>query len=436
MWFGGCDATLVLSTKSGESEYGGSVGVIRQVASASEFDRPAMSWEGIDHALNRVRGEAARVALDLAELDRHGAYRLIQGADLTGETRRRWEPEIARVQRLWKSHEAFSAVVERAAHVRGAGGEDPRAELDLLLTGASVALPTGENVAPAEAVARMTGDYEAVTETVSAIETAWDVLQPRLGELEAMWKEVCTLSDMVELPADAHEGLRENLERIGETVHGDPLALVVDDGVDTSALLLLRDALDRTRGELRDALRMRDSYEESVRRLTWAIDDVEQAALRTERLRARVVEKISSPEASERLDPVPGLRAAVAEMDELRDRGDWRELGSRLGRIQQTVHDVEDALREQGRVLTELLQRRAELRGRLDSCRARAARLGLDGHRRLVAPYVRAHWELWSAPSDLRAATTALTVYDRTLRELANGRDPDGEAGDRDGASG
>lgn len=408
-----------------------------------------MSWEGIDHALNRVRGEAARIALNLADLDRHVGYQLLKGADLVGGTRSRWESASFHVHRLWAVHGVFVAVVDRAVRVRENGGEDPQGELTFLLTGECVTLPLErqrlherglldpdtEHITLAEATARMSADYDEATEVISAAETAWDALHPKLGELESMWQEVGTLSDLVELGEEEHEGLREQLFRVGETVRRDPLALVTDARVDTASLDRLRGLLDRTRGELRDALRMRDSYTESVERLVSAIDDVEQVVRRTRDLRARVVAKISSPLAIDVPDPVPGLRAAVTEMDVLRSQSDWWGLGARLGQIQYSVHQAGDDAQARARNLSGLLQRRAELRGRLDAFRARAVRLGLAEHERLTELHGRAHWELWNAPCDLRAATVALSAYQRSLQELSGTDGPGSRTTPGNGAS-
>ncbi|MGW5876195.1 hypothetical protein ACWFMI_06535 [Nocardiopsis terrae] len=408
-----------------------------------------MSWEGVDHALNRVCGEADDISFRLASLDRHVGYRLLRDADLDGGTRHRWEGAQAHVHRLWKVYDAFRAVVDRALGIRENGGGDPLPDLTFLLTDESVVLPPAERsphehglpgpdterITPAEAVARMTADYEAVTEVVSAVETAWDTLHPRLGELETMWQEIGTLSDMVELDPEEHEGLREQLVREGETVRRDPLRLVTDTRVDTSSLDRLRDLLDRSRGELRDALRMRDSYTENIQRLVSAVDDVEQAVVRARDLRTRVVAKISSPSAADVPDPVPGLRAAVVEMDALRAQGDWRALGARLGRLQRSIHQAGDDARERERSLAGLLRRRAELRGRLDAFRARAVRLGLAEHTRLGELHRQAHWELWNAPCDLRAATVALSAYQRTIQELSGTGHPGNRTTPGNGAS-
>lgn len=399
-----------------------------------------MSWEVLDHALNGVRGDADRIRIRLADLEQHVGYQLLRDADLVGGTRERWERADVRLRRLWTVHDAFALVVERAIHVRERGGEDPQNELAFLLRGASVTLPLEagspgdrglldpdvERLTTADAVARMASDYEAATEVVSAVETAWDVLHPRLAELETMWQEVCTLSDQVELDEDEHEELREQLVRVGETVRRDPLSLVVGTRVDTSSLGRLRGLLVRTRGELRDALRMRDSYTQSVAHLVSAIDDVEQVLRHARGLRARVVAKISAPAAPDVPDPVPGLRADLTEMDVLRSLGDWRELGTRLGRVQHAVHQASDAAHACEEDLSELFARRAELRGLLDSYRARAVRLGLAEHERLAGLHGRAHEELWKAPCDLGEAARALNAYQRSLGELAGSEPPEG----------
>lgn len=408
-----------------------------------------MSWEVLDHAINHVRGEADRIKLRLADLDQHVGHRLLRDADLEGGTRERWEHAAAHLHSLWTVHGAFALVLDRANLVRELGGEDPQRELAFLLRGQSVTLPLdrgpllerglldpdSERVTIAEAIARMSADYDKATEVISAVETAWDVLHPRLAELETMWQEVCTLSDQVELGEDEHEGLRRQLVRVGETVRRDPLVLVVEARVDTSSLDHLRGLLARTRGELRDALRMRDSYSESVARLVSAIDDVEQALRRARALRERVVAKISEPGAMDVPDPVPGLRAALLEMDLLRSRSDWRGLGARLGRVQHDVHQASDAAQECERNLSELFARRAELRGRLDAYRARAVRLGLAEHERLSGLHGRAHWELWKAPCDLRAATRALSAYQRSLLELSGSDSPEDRTRPGHGAS-
>lgn len=418
-----------------------------------------MNWDGIDRALDRVRGESDRISLNLSELDRHVGYRLLKGADLIGLTRRRWEHASAHIHDLVQVYGAFRAVVDRAhrMHESGRGGPAEQAALTELLDGESVQLPaeevpfherglldeqqTQEHITPAAAVARMAAAYEEATDLIAAAQTAWDTLHPRLGELDALWQEIGTLTETVGSdPAageeeDAHERLRAQLADVGETVRRDPLSLVEEGRVDTSALERLHVLLERTRGELRDAVRMRDSYTDSVNRLRSSVDELAGNLERGRQLRARVVTRISSPAAVEIPDPVPGLRDRIAGMESLRAQGRWRRLGAQLGEVERAVHQAADDARDRESNLTGLLDRRTELRGRLDAYRARAARMGLAEKEELVELHGRAHRELWTAPGDLRAATVALSSYLRVLQELSGPESPTNRTTPGTGAS-
>lgn len=409
--------------------------MIGKVASASEANTPPMSWEGIDHALNRVRGELKRITFNLADLDGHVGHRMLRGADLRGTTRERWEHADRHIHRLWETFDAFRRVVDDASGHRALGGgrASDQARLTFLLTGPCIETPLEkaplherglldadtEHITAAEAVARMTADYEEVTEVVSAAESAWNTLHPRLAGLDALWQEIGTLGDMIEEAGGGDdEALRSELDRVGDTVRRDPLSLLGPDlGVDASGLERLRKRLEAVRGRLRDALRMRDSYRESTGHLVSAVDDLEATLASLHELRARVVTRISEPRAVGLPDPVPGLRARLAEMDTLRSQGRWRALGALFGEVQAAVHTATDDARERRADLEGLLDRRSELRGRLESYRARAVRLGRAEEPGVSELHARAHRELWTAPGDLRAATSALAAYRRALEE-------------------
>lgn len=381
-----------------------------------------MSWEGIDEALNRVRGENARVSLQLADLDRNVAQRMLQDVGPVGRTRERWERAERSIHRLWTLHSAFEDVVEQSGALRGSGGDEVsvRDALSRVLTGPSVSLLLDEgteHLSLSEAIARMSADSEEAAGTLAEVEAAWSVLHPKLGEIEALWQEIGSLAGMVGDDEGDREPLRAESALLGETVRRDPLALVADDGtVDTSGLERARTRLEHTAGELRDALRMCDAYDESVERLLWAIDDAEEKVARTAALGRHVAEAVAVPAPVEVVDTVPSLRAGVVEMAELRSQGRWRELGKLHGRLQQAVYETVDDLAERGESLEGLLERRSELRGRLDGYRTQAVRLGLAEDERLLAEHRRAHRALWEVPADLRAAAVALSAYRDVLR--------------------
>ena len=71
--------------------------------------------------------------------------------------------------------------------------------------------------------------------------------------------------------------------------------------------------------------------------------------------------------------------------------------------------------------MTGLLDRREELRGRLDAYKAKAGRLGLAEDTALTELHQRAYDLLWTSPCDLRGATVTLADYQRAITSRAEG---------------
>ncbi|MGH3881629.1 MAG: hypothetical protein ACRDSK_31790, partial [Actinophytocola sp.] len=74
-----------------------------------------------------------------------------------------------------------------------------------------------------------------------------------------------------------------------------------------------------------------------------------------------------------------------------------------------------------------LLDRRAELRGRLEAYRVKAARLGYGEDLALEKLHLRAQELLFTAPCDLAAATRALNRYQQGLQDRERPR-PESES--------
>src|SRR5262249_56087725 len=87
--------------------------------------------------------ERDTIQANLLELDNSFGKRLLAGAALTGESRKRWDAVAADLTTLWQTFDAYSAVVDRAAELlaglrRSATRE--LAEISSLLSGTSVKL--------------------------------------------------------------------------------------------------------------------------------------------------------------------------------------------------------------------------------------------------------------------------------------------------------
>jgi len=109
------------------------------------------------------------------------------------------------------------------------------------------------------------------------------------------------------------------------------------------------------------------------------------------------------------MDAEPGLREELVSMSEP-DPAALRSLQRRIeSALQRALHDEELA---QG-----LLDRRAELKGRLRAYEAKAARLGLAQDPDLLSSHRIATGLLSRCPCDLRAVTRAVADYQQLVSD-------------------
>ncbi|MEU6033808.1 hypothetical protein ABZ801_00195 [Actinomadura sp. NPDC047616] len=394
-----------------------------------------MSREGVDHALRTLREEHERIADSLLEVEAHQGFRLLKGAVLTGETWRRWDEAQRRIERLWLLFDACQQVVEAAERLRARRSRpDPAtlAELSELLAGPSVEAPESEiplerrtllgpdrrRLTLGEAVALMSETFDRVVEVVAAADAAWTALLVPLDEVESDWREAARLAQALDGARRPEvDRLGRELTAFGQLARTDPLSLVRDGRADTSRLDRLRAALDALRESLGEAVRLKEDYERRVSDLRASVDGVAEAELLAARARDEALEKIAAP-----VPPEPGpsraaaLREQVATLDGLRRAGRWTELVGRVTELDAAARLALEQARDEQRLSTGLLDRRGELRGRLEAYRAKAARLGLAEDDGLTTLYKRARDLLWSAPCDLRRATVAVADYQRAIK--------------------
>ncbi|MFC9972104.1 hypothetical protein ACFVH6_14565 [Spirillospora sp. NPDC127200] len=398
-----------------------------------------MSREGVDHALDGLRDERDRIAAALLDLDRHDGFRLLNGAGLTGETRRRWDEARARVALLWRLFEAYRQVLDTAAELRARHSRPDLAvltELTGLLAGASVEVPGGEiplgertllgphreRVTLDEAVAVMSECYERTAEVVAAADAAWTALLVPLEGAEEGWRATARLAQRLDGTRRPElDRLGRELTALGRMVRTDPLSLVRDGRADAARLDRLRAAIEALREELAEAVRLRDSYAEQAARLEAAIAEVGELEERARAVRADVLVKIDSPGPPEPPPLTAALRERLAALAGPREGGRWTELAGRVAELERAAEAARERLAEHLRLTQGLLDRRAELRGRLEAYRAKAARLGLAEDDRLTRLHGQARDLLWTAPCDLRRATAAVADYQRAIKACENG---------------
>ncbi|KOX24533.1 hypothetical protein ADK67_18315 [Saccharothrix sp. NRRL B-16348] len=343
----------------------------------------------LDEELAALRRESDRVAESLLAMEDHPGHRLLRGAVLTGASARRWEAANAGMVRLWEWFDAYRAVLRRASDTR-----DP-AELGRLLRGEAVVLPgasartlTGpvaERVTVRALVARMKSEYARVTAVLAEAHEAWarrlEVLDPLAGQVAG-------------IDSPAAERLHAEVARAHARAVADPLT--PDPAVaDLVARVAAVSALHRT-------------FSSRVAALSRLVAEVESVRARAAEVRVEVVAKIVGDH-----PPVPTEDVAGA-LDGLRGRfPDVAE--SDVAAVETAVGAAAARAREVLAHLTGSLDRRAELRGRLDAYRAKAAGRGFAEDAELLVLHRQARDVLFGAPCDLGAGTVAVLRYQRAV---------------------
>ena len=402
---------------------------------------PVLTKERAPAAVQAAVAERDAIQANLLELDGSFGKRMLEGAALTGETKRRWDATAASLATLWQIYSAYSAVVDQAAEAL-AGRLGPRelASITTLLTGPSIELASGpaplagrdladtgrEDLTLVVAVTRMRRCFAEITAVASAAEQAWNEMT---GRLDAVAAELARVSPLASSLGD--EALTGGLAAAGSrlaslrgTLNADPLSLwqrgsnPTAGRVDTSGADRLRDQVAAAATRIDELVRLRDDARQRIADIktaaTAARAAFEDAATARQRATAKIAAEALPAEPRGLADP----SARLAGLDMLMAAGRWTRLASEMDLIERELAEATTRFQDAERAFAGVLSRRDELRGLLGAYRAKAARLGAAEDPALTERYDRARGLLWTAPCDLSAAADAVTGYQQAVLAL------------------
>ena len=402
---------------------------------------PVLTKERAPAVVQAAVAERDAIQANLLELDGSFGKRLLEGATLSGETKRRWEAAAASLHNLWQIYSAYSAVIDRAAEaVNGHLGPRELAGITGLLTGPSIQLAAGpaplagrdladsglEDLTVVAAVTRMRRAFGQITEVVSAAEQVWNDMT---GKLDAVAAELGRATPLAASLAD--EALTGNLAaaqsklaRLRDTLSSDPLSLwqvgrdPTAGTVDTSGADRLQDRVTAAVTRVDELVRLRDDARQRIAEVraaaTTARAAYEDAAAAWQRAAAKIVAQALPAEPSGLAD----LTVRLADLDGMLAAGRWSRLATELDEVERELGAATASFRDTERTVLGVMSRRDELRGLLDAYRAKAARLGAAEDPGLTERYDRARGLLWTAPCDLAAAADAVASYQQGVLAL------------------
>ncbi|MFJ9924701.1 MULTISPECIES: hypothetical protein [Streptomyces] len=410
---------------------------------------PVMDRDEVDRALARLGQEHEAIETSLLALQDHAGRRLLEGAELTGVTKERWQAAEARITLLWTYFDAYTDALRGARDIRARrrwSSREDLAELTGLLRGTCVALPgpgdgrLSESFSLAELVDRMNELYATSLDLVVAADAVWSALPARIDLLAAELQRTRQLAHSVgvrpgEHPAgDDLERITRTLTRLRADVVSDPLAFWVPaEGSsapgggrpDTTVYDREARALEDVRREIDAVLTVRQDAEARLIRLRDVLSRADRTLAEARTARGEVLAKIAATEVPVVSGPPTVLQEQLATAAEYRRQGQWHRLSPLLESLERKAEEELLRAREQLTAVTAPLAVRAELRGRLDAYKAKVARHGLAEDPFLVERYDAARRMLWSAPCDLRVAGQAVLRYQRAAAELLDGAPED-----------
>jgi hypothetical protein len=417
---------------------------------------PVMDRDEVDRALARLGQEHEAIETSLLALQDHAGRRLLEGAELTGVTKERWQATEARITLLWGYFDAYAAALRSAREIRARrrwSSREDLVELTELLRGESVTVPGAGNGVLSESyslsalVDRMNELYATSLDVVVACDAVWSALPARIDLLAAELQRTRKLAHSVgvrpgEHPAgDDLERITRTLTRLREDVVSDPLAFwVPNEGSsapgggrpDTTVYDREARALEDVRREIDAVLTVRQDAEARLIRLRDVLSRADRTLAEARTARGEVLAKIAATEVPVVSGPPTVLQEQLATAAEYRRQAQWHRLSPLLESLEEKAEDELLRARESLTAVTAPLAVRAELRGRLDAYKAKVARHGLAEDPFLVERYDAARRMLWSAPCDLRVAEQAVLRYQQLAAELLGGAGaPEDRKGDQ-----
>jgi hypothetical protein len=414
---------------------------------------PVMSREEADRALERLTAEHEAVESSLLALQDHAGRRLLEGAQLTGTTARRWAQAEAAITRLWNVFEHYSGALAKAQEVRERRrwpSREDLGELTQLLRGPRT-LPgsvlgegpaadgsgggarLAEEVTLSGLVEWMNSWYAQALDVVAAADSVWSALPARIDMLAAELRRVRSLAHSVGVRPGEHpsgddlERTTEELTALRAEVVSDPLAFWTPAGgssapgggrPDTTRYDRAARELEDIRREIDAVLNVRQDSEQRLMRLRDVLSRADRTLAEAREARGEVLAKIAASEVPAVSGPATALHEELSAAAEYRRHSQWHRLSPLLESLEQRAEDELDRARAQLAAVTAPLAVRAELRGRLDAYKAKVAQQGMAEDRMLIERYDVARRMLWSAPCDLRAAEDAVLRYQHTAQDV------------------
>lgn len=329
------------------------------ILTISDIDRELASWTS-------QIGELSTILLDI---DNHPGLGHVRAYPPVGVTAQRWAAIEATLAQLWDDLTTVTSTLRSAQGVRGRRklADADRAELTRLLESGGFTDSTRASCA----------DVTEFLDAVDAINThVAEGIAPLLKRLDDAGASTPTeITDLLTVSAT------------------DPLSLARRD-------------VDQRIATLAELVTLHVNWPESVTATLRRLDELRTATDRARQARVDA-ERVVIATFAATPDTEPELRAELTAVTD----------PAALRSLQERIETALDEIRHHEELAKGLVDRRAELQGRLKAYEAKAARLGLAEDSELLSSHQIATGLLSRRPCDLRAVTCAVADYQQLVSD-------------------
>ncbi len=365
--------------------------------------------EELDRTFETVKTAVGRIANTLFELDAERERRAPDAASLTDSSARAWAEACEDLLTMWASYQQLAEKVSAAEAERAAGppGRDAANQM------------AAELVAPSMQadLSALSRSLEQTAETMTSLWTMRDLARPRLDEIENRLAGATAAANRagLRIPNEATSVLTR-VQQLRLQVTNDPLGVAPEQIGDLSL------SADRISREIDESVDRVAGAVAELGQLSADIDALGQTLDRAKNDAAEARQKVMMFSPSWDLDGLAAraeqLRTEAADASQVleTDRAGAARVVARLAtELDRIGRDAASAAAEAAAPL----DRRRELRGRLDAYRAKAIATGRAEDVQLEDLYESAAAVLYQAPCDLDEAERTVAAYQRSLLRVS-----------------
>ncbi|MFE7799683.1 hypothetical protein [Nocardia sp. NPDC057440] len=386
-----------------------------------------LSVAEIDRELAARAAELDVITATLLELDKHPGHTLLRRFPPTGHTEQRWQAVGDALALMWEDYGRLRSMLDSARTVRGSRArldDSERLEVTRLLRGR----PYEASRTPIPMAQRsLTGPSEQVlfvglADTVDRMRATFPEIAEFFDAVDAVNTRIT--SGLAPLREELDKAGGAAIAELGVIEHGiaallsrsatDPLALTTPE-ID-ARIAELSDMLRNHATVLAELAAMAANWPTAITQTRSRWDTLREARERAAHARAEVERTILSGPLPAPVDNTATLGAQLEALSA--NPGAAAALLALRRRIAEAIAAAGTA--EQ--LAQGLLDRRAELRGRLAAYQAKAARLGVGEDRDLLSASQIAAGLLSRKPCDLAAVTRAVADYQQLIGEKSGRR--------------